>query len=211
MARAALIDSDGIVENVIEVPDGGLPADWSPGKTVHVLSEGERAGPGWTFDGGEFLAPEPTPPPPPSPEEGEREAAKLAARLSVQDRVKADEFDDETVARLSPLFPALDLNGATVETGEVYRWDHTLVEVIQGHTTQPDWTPDTYAAGYKLHRSAAAGPQPWVQPTMTEDAYAIGEEVLHDYNGTGTKTYRSKIAANTTEPGSDTRWWEEVV
>lgn len=137
--------------------------------------------------------------------EAETNAIKLAARLYVQDRVKADEFDDAMVASFSPLFPALDLGGVDVKGGEVYRWDGTLVEVIQDHTTQPDWTPGEAASLYKLHRSTEAGPQPWVQPTGAHDAYDTGEEVVRD-----NRAYRSKIDANTTVPGSDDRWWEDI-
>lgn len=45
----------------------------------------------------------------------------------------------------------------------------------------------------------------WVQPSGVHDAYDEGDKVTH--NG---KRYISKINGNTTEPGSDPRWWEEV-
>lgn len=45
----------------------------------------------------------------------------------------------------------------------------------------------------------------WVQPSGAHDAYDEGDKVTH--NG---KRYISKINGNTTEPGSDPRWWEEV-
>lgn len=45
----------------------------------------------------------------------------------------------------------------------------------------------------------------WVQPSGAYDAYDEGDKVTH--NG---KRYISKINGNTTEPGSDPRWWEEV-
>lgn len=46
----------------------------------------------------------------------------------------------------------------------------------------------------------------WVQPTGAHDAYAQGAEVSHDG-----KRYISQIPNNTTEPGTDERWWKGVV
>ena len=46
----------------------------------------------------------------------------------------------------------------------------------------------------------------WVQPTGAQDAYKIGDKVTH--NG---KKYVSNINANTTEPGTDDRWWSVYV
>lgn len=45
----------------------------------------------------------------------------------------------------------------------------------------------------------------WVQPTGAHDAYALGAKITH--NG---KRYISQIPNNTTEPGTDERWWKEV-
>ncbi len=40
-----------------------------------------------------------------------------------------------------------------MKPGDVLAWDGTLVEVIQGHTTQADWTPDKVPALFKVHRT----------------------------------------------------------
>ena len=45
----------------------------------------------------------------------------------------------------------------------------------------------------------------WTQPTGAHDAWPLDAKVNH-YGD----TYRSLIPANTTEPGSDPRWWEVV-
>ena len=45
-----------------------------------------------------------------------------------------------------------------------------------------------------------------IQPTGSHDAYGLGAKVSH--NG---KRYISQIPNNTTEPGTDERWWKEVV
>jgi len=66
-------------------------------------------------------------------------------------------------------------------------------------------------------RALATGSNPpaWVQPTGAGDAYAIGDEVTHPRisDGRTVWVWSSNIAANTTEPGTDStfdRWWEPV-
>lgn len=59
------------------------------------------------------------------------------------------------------------------------------------------------------------GPQPWVPPTSAADAYAVGAEVTHPnaQDGGALWLFRSAIAANTTEPGTDGsfhRWWTPI-
>lgn len=76
----------------------------------------------------------------------------LAARISVVDKVRAGELDDATIAGLVGIFPPWtpDLD---VTTGEVYTYDGTLVEALQTHTTQNDWTPPATPALWKIHRT----------------------------------------------------------
>lgn len=45
----------------------------------------------------------------------------------------------------------------------------------------------------------------WVRPSGAHDAYNTGDKVMH--NG---KQYTSQIDGNTTEPGTDERWWSET-
>ena len=81
-------------------------------------------------------------------------------------------------------------------SGVVYR-------CIQAHTnTVASSTPDVVPALWTVARSDG---DPWVQPTMAEDAYSIGDITFH-LDG----LWSSKIDANTTTPGSDDRWWEQV-
>lgn len=62
---------------------------------------------------------------------------------------------------------------------EVYAWDGTLVEVLQPHTTQADWTPNLVPALFKVHR-VAGQVTAWVQPTGAQDAYEAGAVVTHN-------------------------------
>ena len=127
----------------------------------------------------------------------------LAARLTVVDKVRADELDDDTVSQLVALFPPLTA-GLDGKAGEVYAWDGTLVEVIQDHTTQQDWIDAMDPSLFKVHRAYGVVTD-WVQPTGSTDAYQTGEAVRYEGN-----IYTSLIDANTTVPGSDDRWWELV-
>ena len=80
-----------------------------------------------------------------------------AAAASITIKAQLDTIGDAAVAEVAALFPDWT-PGAKVEPGDVLAWDGTLVEVIQGHTTQADWTPDKVPALFKVHRT----------PEMTE-------------------------------------------
>ena len=83
------------------------------------------------------------------------ESVVAAARLVVLPKFTADELKDEAAEQYAGLFPDWK-PGVVVTAGEVYRWDGTLVQVIQGHTTQADWEPDVVPALFKIHRSPTA-------------------------------------------------------
>lgn len=77
--------------------------------------------------------------------------------------------------------------------------------VGEGKTVSPNptWIPsDSPSIWVRIDDPADEWP-PWRQPVSTETAYAVGAKVTH--NG---QRWISKIPANTTEPGSDDRWWE---
>jgi len=80
-----------------------------------------------------------------------------AAAASITIKAQLDTIGDDAVAEVAALFPDWT-PGAKVKPGDVLAWDGTLVEVIQGHTTQADWTPDKVPALFKVHRT----------PEMTE-------------------------------------------
>jgi hypothetical protein len=132
------------------------------------------------------------PDPPPTVEE----SLTLAARIVVADKVRGEELNDDTIAGLVSIFPSWE-PGLVVAVGDLYAWDGTLVECIQAHTTQEDWTPDTTPALWKIHRTTSGStPDPWVQPAGAHDAYNIGDRVTH--NG---QTWESTINANVWAPG----------
>lgn len=83
-----------------------------------------------------------------------------------------------------------------------------LYEVVQGHITQSDWTPDVVPALFsEIQAPAGEGYPEWVQPTHAENSYAVGDRVT--WVG---KNWESTIPANTTEPGTLLPWdyWKEI-
>ena len=113
-------------------------------------------------------------------------AATAAARISIKGQL--DSIGDDAVAEVAALFPDWT-PGVAVAPGDVLAWDGTLVEVIQGHTTQADWTPDKVPALFKVHRT----------PEMT--AWVAGITVAAGERFTfGGATYEV-VQAHTTQKG----------
>lgn len=133
----------------------------------------------------------------------ERRALTVAARRAVRPALTAGELTPAERAEVVALFPAWEV-GIAVAVGEVYVYDHDLVEVVQAHTTQADWTPDAAPTLWTVYRDPADGPQPWVQPTGGHDAYDLGAQVTH-----AGATWQSDVADNVWEPG--VYGWTEVV
>lgn len=90
--RAALHDGDGLVVNVLELPDdydADDPAAFQPpaGYSLLVLADGSPVAPGWTVDGDSG---EPPPQPEPDPSEPRPTCETLAAEvLELRDQVAA--------------------------------------------------------------------------------------------------------------------------
>lgn len=80
------------------------------------------------------------------------------------------------------------------------RYEDVLYKVLQAHTSQADWTPDTAVS---LYAKVSIEEYPdWVQPTGAHDAYNTGDKVTHLE-----KHWVSLIDANTYEPS--VYGWEE--
>ena len=108
---------------------------------------------------------------------------------------------------IASVYPEWDGNSKVYKTGEWVKYgedamgDARLYQVLQDHTSQPQWTPDTAASLYKRVGVSADGTPKWVQPVGATDAYAKGDIV--EYNG---KKYISTIDANVWSP--DVYGWE---
>lgn len=135
-----------------------------------------------------------------TPEQADALKAKIAsvyhsdvAALAVAETVKPVEIAARMVeaAQYPPWKP-----GIYVQAGEVYMFERNLFEVIQGHTTQADWTPDKVPALFKRFYEPTDDPWPWVQPLGAHDSYPVGARVLHSG-----AVWVSDIDANVWEPG----------
>ena len=117
---------------------------------------------------------------------------------------ETDALSDEDALNVAALFPTWSSKmGAAVNVGERYWYDGRLWKVIQDHTVQADWTPDT-AVSLFVEVSLDEFPQ-WVQPQGTHDAYNTGDRVT--FEG---KHYESTIDNNVWSPTDYPQGWKEV-
>jgi len=86
----------------------------------------------------------------------------------------------------------------------IVRYNDALYRCLQSHTSQASWTPEASPSLWVLIDDPAIEWPEWKQPTGAHDAYFLGAKVSH--NG---KKWISQIDANTTEPGTDERYWKE--
>lgn len=82
--------------------------------------------------------------------------------------------------------------------------DPQLYKVVQDHTSQADWTPDTTPALFTAIGLTDDGYPVWSQPTGVHDAYNEGDVV--EYNGT---LYQSLIDGNVYSPEAYPDGWTE--
>lgn len=113
-----------------------------------------------------------------------------------------ESLSDEDALNVAALFPTwVSKIGQAVNVGERYWYDGRLWKVIQQHTVQEDWTPDT-AVSLFVEVSIEEWPE-WVQPQGAQDAYMIGDKVT--YNGVH---YVSLIDNNVWSPSDLPSGWE---
>lgn len=115
----------------------------------------------------------------------------------------SDEKAMEVVAVFDPW-----VVGKTYAVGDFFTYgtngvgDPQLYRVVQAHTSQADWTPDTAVSLYTDIGLDDSGYPIWSQPTGAHDAYNKGDIV----NSNGI-LYQSSIDGNSTVPGTDDRYW----
>ena len=130
----------------------------------------------------------------------------LVAMLTTARPSLSDEYALQTI----DMFPywenyiGVPITQAMVDKGyDRYQYNGELYKIVQPHTPQTDWTPDTQKALW-TKVSLEEWPE-WVPPTGAQDAYDTGAKVT--YKG---EKYISQIDGNTTEPVTDVRWWIEA-
>ena len=120
--------------------------------------------------------------------------------------------DESVMLEVADVFPSWDdvlAKLSKLKVGDVLRYgvntdgEPQLYQVLQAHTVQADWTPNTAASLFKKVGVTPAGVPIWTQPLGSTDAYMKGDEV--SYNGT---IYVSQIDNNVWSPDAYPAGWK---
>lgn len=140
--------------------------------------------------------------------ESNNEQAAEQLRKTLQ--MFAQTLTEEEAVEIATVYPAYEV-GRAYKVDEFITYgvnsvgDPQLYKVVQAHTSQEDWKPDSTPALYTAIGLNPQGYPVWSQPTGSHDAYNTGDIV--DYNGT---LYKSIIDGNVWSPEAYPAGWEEV-
>lgn len=115
----------------------------------------------------------------------------------------------DKMLEIPSVFPVYAV-GVAYKTKDVFSWgvnsvgDPQLWQVLQDHTSQEQYLPDTAVSLYKKIGVTEEGYPEWTQPLGATDAYNKGDIV--SYKGT---LYRSTIDGNVWSPESYPAGWEK--
>ena len=136
--------------------------------------------------------------------QSEAHTLKVASRVTVVDKVRADELDEKTISDIAPLFDPWQV-GIEVEVGDVLSWDGTLVECIQAHTTQADWTPDVTPALWKIHRTDTGDEIPvWIP------GISVNVDEVFSYDDTNYRVIQAHTTQEGWEPPNTPALWDPL-
>jgi len=114
----------------------------------------------------------------------------------------SESLTDETAQDVPYLFDPWE-SDREYKAGDRRRYSETLYKCLQGHSSQPDWTPDVAVSLWvRVDDPGVEWPE-WVQPVGAQDAYVKGTKVSH--NG---KHWMSNVDNNVWEPG--VYGWDEA-
>jgi hypothetical protein len=127
----------------------------------------------------------------------------LAKQLNrfMQMSVQAANLDDEKAMEVADLYPAWK-SMKSYAVDEIIKYgvnadgETQLYKVIQAHTSQDDWTPDTTPSLFKKIGFTGDGVAIWTQPLGATDAYMKGDVV--SYEGS---LWTSDVDSNVWQPG----------
>lgn len=112
-------------------------------------------------------------------------------------------LSDEEASEAYYLFEKWDPNSHAYKKDDKLQYKDTLYKVIQDHTSQADWTPDTAVSLYLRIADPTQEWPEWIQPVGDQGMYSKGDKV--SYNG---KHWTSDIDNNVWVPGE--YGWTEV-
>lgn len=138
-------------------------------------------------------------------QKGNRLQAAEQLRRALQ--LYAGTLDEAAALEMATVFPAYDVGkayatGAYITYGTNSVGDPQLYKVVQDHTSQADWPPDTTASLYTPIGLNDVGYPVWSPPSGAHDAYNTGDIV--DYNGV---LYQSTIDGNIWAPDAYPAGW----
>lgn len=123
-------------------------------------------------------------------------------------KMSAEEItDDNQALKVADLYDVWSGESVEYKTGKYLTYKDVLYKVLQNHTSQAGWTPDTASSLYaKVLTDPSGEVLPWEQPQST-NPYKKGDRVTH--NG---KTWESLVDSNVWEPGAvgSESLWKEV-
>lgn len=136
---------------------------------------------------------------------GGADVAKAAELRSTIDTL-ADTLDDEQAMEMPLLFAEWSGNDVFYDTGKRVTYNGTLYKVLQAHSSQATWTPESAPSLFAKVLAGQDGTEigEWVQPDST-NGYMKGDKAT--YNG---KTYESTIDNNVWSPSAYPAGWKEV-
>lgn len=138
-----------------------------------------------------------------------KEALEMRKALQLFLSTLDAETNAEDMMAVASVFPAYDV-GKAYKAKDVFAYglntvgDRQLYQVLQAHTSQPEWLPDAAPSLYKPIGMTEDGYAEWVQPLGAADAYNAGDVV--SYKGV---LYKSVIDGNVWSPEAYPAGWAE--
>ena len=126
-------------------------------------------------------------------------------KQELQERAILDYASDEDAYTMRYLYPEWLGNGLTYKTNDRLMYNDKFYKVLQDHTSQSDWTPDTASSLYVEIADPSNEYSEFKQPTGAHDAYAKGDKIT--FEG---KHYISLIDANVYSPTAYPAGWSLV-
>lgn len=114
-----------------------------------------------------------------------------------------ENITEELIQDTATLYPVYKPNKLYI-VDEKFRYEGMLYKVVQEHTSQSNWLPDTLPALYTKY-NVPGTINPWVQPTGAQDAYNIGDKV--SFEGSN---YESLIDDNVWSPTAYPAGWTAI-
>ena len=126
-------------------------------------------------------------------------------KQELQEKVILDYASDEDAYTMRYLYPEWSGESVSYKKNDRFMYHDKFYKVLQNHTSQADWTPDTASSLYvEIANPAEEWPE-FKQPTGAHDAYAKDAKVT--FEG---KHYKSLIDANVYSPTAYPQGWELV-